>query len=74
MYTHTFTHTHINNYIYIYINIHTHTHTPTIRNIKYFLSRNLDTDTEDMVSWQRDDCERFVEHSPMSGNILVYKF
>ena len=24
--------------------------------------------------WQIEDCERFVEHSPMSGNILVYKF
>ena len=70
MYTHTFTHTHINNYTHT----HTHTHIPTIRNIKYFLSRNLDTGTEDMVSWQIEDCERFVEHSPMSGNILVYKF
>lgn len=27
-----------------------------------------------MVSWQTEDCERFVEHSPTSGNILVYRF
>lgn len=69
MYTHTFT-----PYTHKQLHTHTYTYTPAIRNIKYFLSRNLDTCPEDMVSWQTEDCERFVEHSPTSGNILVYRF
>lgn len=69
MYTHTFT-----PYTHKQLHTHTYTYTTTIRNINYFLSRNLDTCPEDMVSWQTEDCERFVEHSPTSGNILVYRF